>query len=152
MSGRAPGRKEVRGDLSYIDKAFGVHSARAIQEELMGRPVTLRELSDLLNLEGYPIDYSTISRMEDTIKYLWPLHPELAQQWSARLQVLSLLRIRSQAGKVWSQFAHESSPQCSFDQVFEASCRVLMILTVMHMRHSVMSLSVSWLRRCHIPA
>ncbi|HCI5389206.1 TPA: ParB family protein [Klebsiella pneumoniae] len=114
---------EVRGELTYIDKAFGVHSARAIQEELMGRPVTLRELSELLNNEGYPIDNSTISRMEDTLKYLWPCFPTLLNSGLARLQVLSLLRIRSQAGKVWSQFAHESSPQCSFDQVFEASCQ-----------------------------
>lgn len=114
---------EVRGELNYIDKAFGVHSARAIQEELMGRPVTLRELSELLNNEGYPIDNSTISRMEDTLKYLWPCFPTLLNSGLARLQVLSLLRIRSQAVKVWSQFAHESSPQCSFDQVFESSCR-----------------------------
>lgn len=114
---------EVRGDLTYIDKAFGIHNARAIQEEQLGRAVTLRELSELLNAEGYPIDNSSISRMEDTIKYLWPCFPTLLESGLARLQVLPLLRVRSQAGKVWAQFAHESSPQLSFEQVFEDSCR-----------------------------
>lgn len=114
---------EVRGDLTYIDKAFGIHNARAIQEEQLGRAVTLRELSELLNAEGYPIDNSSISRMEDTIKYLWPCFPTLLESGLARLQVLPLLRVRSQAGKVWAQFAHESSPQLSFEQVFEDCCR-----------------------------
>ncbi|HHT8253683.1 TPA: ParB family protein [Citrobacter braakii] len=114
---------EVRGDLTYIDKAFGIHNARAIQEEQLGRAVTLRELSELLNAEGYPIDNSSISRMEDTIKYLWPCFPTLLESGLARLQVLPLLRVRSQAGKVWAQFAHESSPKLSFEQVFEDSCR-----------------------------
>ncbi|HBC5671891.1 TPA: ParB family protein [Citrobacter koseri] len=114
---------EVRGGLTYIDKAFGIHNARAIQEEQLGRAVTLRELSELLNAEGYPIDNSSISRMEDTIKYLWPCFPTLLESGLARLQVLPLLRVRSQAGKVWAQFAHESSPQLSFEQVFEDSCR-----------------------------
>ncbi|MDJ0032553.1 MULTISPECIES: ParB family protein [Erwiniaceae] len=113
---------EVRGDLTYIDKAFGVHNARCIQEEILGRSVTLRELSELLNQEGLPVDNSTISRMEDTIKYLWPCLPTLLNSGFPRLQALSLLRIRSQAGKVWAQFAHESAPSITFDEVFSASC------------------------------
>ncbi|MFP3437892.1 ParB family protein [Pantoea sp. SIMBA_133] len=113
---------EVRGDLTYIDKAFGVHNARCIQEEILGRSVTLRELSELLNQEGLPVDNSTISRMEDTIKYLWPCLPTLLNSGLPRLQALSLLRIRSQAGKVWAQFAHESAPSITFDEVFSASC------------------------------
>ncbi|WP_256852079.1 ParB family protein [Pantoea sp. Fr+CA_20] len=113
---------EVRGDLTYIDKAFGVHNARCIQEEILGRSVTLRELSELLNQEGLPVDNSTISRMEDTIKYLWPCLPTLLNSGFPRLQALSLLRIRSQAGKVWAQFAHESAPSITFDEVFSTSC------------------------------
>ncbi|PWK09928.1 ParB family protein [Pantoea ananatis] len=113
---------EVRGDLTYIDKAFGVHNARCIQEETLGRAVTLRELSDLLNREGLPVDFSTISRMEDTIKYLWPCLPTLLNSGFPRLQALSLLRIRSQASKVWAQYVHESEPAITFDEVFSASC------------------------------
>lgn len=113
---------EVRGDLTYIDKAFGVHNARCIQEEVLGRAVTLRELSELLNREGLPVDFSTISRMEDTIKYLWPCLPTLLNSGFPRLQVLSLLRIRSQASKVWAQYVHESVPAITFDEVFSASC------------------------------
>lgn len=45
---------DVRGDLTFIDRALGVRKARTIHEETLGRVVTLRELSELLKLEGYP--------------------------------------------------------------------------------------------------
>lgn len=109
---------EVRGDLSFIEKAFGVHNARAIQEEDLGRSVSLRELSDLLNKEGYPIDNSSISRMEDTIRYLWPSMPALLTSGLPRLQVLHLLKIRSLAEKNWSKFETGAVVTESFDTVF----------------------------------
>ena len=43
---------EVRGDLSFIEKAFGIRRARAIYEEQLGKNVTLRELSALLTEAG----------------------------------------------------------------------------------------------------
>lgn len=109
---------EVRGDLSFIEKAFGVHNARAIQEEDQGRSVSLRELSDLLNKEGYPVDHSSISRMEDTIRYLWPSMPALLTSGLPRLQVLHLLKIRSLAEKNWSKFETGAVVTESFDTVF----------------------------------
>lgn len=109
---------EVRGDLSFIEKAFGVHNARAIQEEDLGRSVSLRELSDLLNKEGYPIDNSSISRMEDTIRYLWPSMSALLTSGLPRLQVLHLLKIRSLAEKNWSKFETGVVVTESFDTVF----------------------------------
>lgn len=109
---------EVRGDLSFIEKAFGVHNARAIQEEELGRSVSLRELSDLLNKEGYPIDNSSISRMEDTIRYLWPAMPALLKNGLPRLQVLPLLSIRSLAEKNWSRFESGITVTDSFENVF----------------------------------
>ncbi|EAT8112424.1 hypothetical protein E8K16_24440, partial [Salmonella enterica] len=61
---------DVRGDLTFIDRALGVRKARTIHEETLGRVVTLRELSELLKLEGYPIHNSMISRMEHTVEFL----------------------------------------------------------------------------------
>ncbi|KDE34238.1 ATP synthase [Kosakonia radicincitans UMEnt01/12] len=112
---------ELHGDLSYIEKAFGVHNARTIQEQELGRSVSLRELSDLLNQEGYPIDYSSISRMEDTIRYLWPCMPELLKSGLPRLQVLQLLKIRSMAEKNWSKFEAGAVVSESFESVFQST-------------------------------
>ncbi|KTS15294.1 ATP synthase [Pantoea dispersa] len=114
---------EVRGDLTYIEKAFGVHKARVIYEEQLGRAVTLRELSDLLGQEGYPIDYSSVSRMEDTLNYLYPHMPNLLESGMSRGQVTPLLSLRSSAMKVWKSFSGEVKPDCTMDEVFGATCR-----------------------------
>ncbi|EAT3647445.1 hypothetical protein ES774_22220 [Salmonella enterica] len=115
---------EVRGDLSFIEKAFGVHKARVIQEELLGRSVTLRELSDLLNQEGYPIDNSSISRMEDTLNYLYPYMPNQLDNGMSRGQVVPLLGLRSSALKVWKAFSGEIKPDTTLDEVFGVTCRL----------------------------
>ncbi|MEH4661199.1 ParB family protein [Phytobacter diazotrophicus] len=115
---------EVRGDLSYIEKAFGVHKARVIWEEQLARSVTLRELSDLLNQEGYPIDYSSISRMEDTLNYLYPHMPKLLESGMSRGQVTPLLGLRSSANKVWRSFCSDVKPESTLDDVFGSTCRV----------------------------
>ncbi|MBU9839342.1 ParB family protein [Rahnella aceris] len=113
---------EVRGDLTYIDKAFGIHNARTIWEEQLGRSVTLRELSDLLNEEGYPIHNSSISRMEDTLKYLYPHMPDLLNSGLSRSQVVPLLTLRSAAEKTWSQYSTGVEVTCCYEDVFSGTC------------------------------
>ncbi|MCX8957055.1 ParB family protein [Erwinia psidii] len=115
---------EVRGDLTYIEKAFGVHKARIIHEEQLGRCVTLRELSDLLGREGYPIDNSSVSRMEDTLSYLYPHMPRQLESGMSRSQVIPLLSLRSSVIKVWKSFSGEVNPNCDADEIFGAVCRV----------------------------
>ncbi|CCG85938.1 ParB family protein [Erwinia piriflorinigrans] len=115
---------EVRGDLAYIEKAFGVHKARIIYEEQLGRNVTLRELSDLLGKEGYPIDNSSVSRMEDTLNYLYPHMPRLLESGMSRGQAIPLLSLRSSAMKVWKSFSSDVEPGCTLDDVFGSVCRV----------------------------
>lgn len=114
---------EVRGDLTYIEKAFGVHKARVIYEEQLGRSVTLRELSELLGKEGYPIDNSSVSRMEDTLNYLYPHMPRLLESGMSRGQATPLLSLRSSAMKVWKSFSGDVKPDCTLDDVFGATCR-----------------------------
>jgi len=115
---------EVRGDLTYIEKSFGIHKARTIWEEELGRTVTLRELSELLNQQGYPIHNSTISRMEDTLKYLYPLLPDLLDSGMPRIQVLDLLTLRSTAEKTWKIFSPDVSVKREFVDVFSDTCCV----------------------------
>lgn len=77
---------EVRGELSFIEKAQGIHKARSIYEEQMGKTVSLRQLSELLTHEGLPVHYSTVSRMEDALKYLYPWIPDLLESGLGRPQ------------------------------------------------------------------
>ncbi|WEF07499.1 ParB family protein [Klebsiella michiganensis] len=115
---------EVRGDLSFIEKAQGIHKARTIYEEQLGKSVSLRELSTLLTSEGLPVHNSTISRMEDALKYLFPWMPDLLESGLGRHQITSLLAIRQDAEKVWDQFCllSERSDKC-FTEVFGECCR-----------------------------
>ncbi|EAO6531189.1 hypothetical protein CC707_25115 [Salmonella enterica subsp. enterica serovar Panama] len=113
---------DVRGDLTFIDKALGIKKARAIHEEMLGRSVTLRELSDLLREQGYPIHNSLISRMEHTVEYLYPYMPELLDSGLGRPQIISLLNMRSDALDVWQKYSVGTEPKSSFDNVFGLTC------------------------------
>ncbi|MCQ5511349.1 ParB family protein [Escherichia coli] len=114
---------EVRGELTFIEKAQGIHKARQIHEEQLGRKVSLRELADLLTHEGLPVHNSTISRMEDALKYLYPWIPDLMESGLGRHQVTALLALRQDAERVWGQFALASGTGAEFDRVFGESCR-----------------------------
>ncbi|WP_407906513.1 ParB family protein, partial [Escherichia coli] len=114
---------EVRGELTFIEKAQGIHKARQIHEEQLGRKVSLRELADLLTHEGLPVHNSTISRMEDALKYLYPWIPDLMESGLGRPQVTALLALRQDAERVWGQFALASGTDAEFDSVFGESCR-----------------------------
>ncbi|MDF7679910.1 ParB family protein [Enterobacteriaceae bacterium ESL0689] len=115
---------EVRGDLSFIEKAQGIHKARTIYEEQLGKPVSLRELSTMLTSEGLPVHNSTISRMEDALKYLFPWMPDLLESGLGAPQIRLLLALRQDAEKVWDQFCllSEQSDKC-FTDVFGECCR-----------------------------
>ena len=114
---------EVRGELTFIEKAQGIHKARQIHEEQLGRKVSLRELADLLTHEGLPVHNSTISRKEDALKYLYPWIPDLMESGLGRHQVTALLALRQDAERVWGQFALASGTDAEFDRVFGESCR-----------------------------
>ncbi len=94
---------EVRGDLSFIEKAFGIRQARALYEAELGKAVSLRELSTLLTAQGYPVHNSSISRMEDAVQYLYPYMPHLLETGLGRPQILQLLAMRSHAEATWQK-------------------------------------------------
>ncbi|MBN5215760.1 ParB family protein [Serratia ureilytica] len=114
---------EVRGDLSFIEKAIGIRQAREIYETQLGKSVTLRELSALLTEEGYPVHYSSISRMEDTVLYLYPYMPHLLESGLGRPQIQSLLALRTHAESTWQKHDITQNSTETFDSVFSTACR-----------------------------
>ncbi len=99
---------ELRGDLSFIEKALGISKARAIYEEQKQKRITLRELSAQLNAAGFPVSASHISRMEDTVQYLYPWIPNLLASGLGTPQIRPLLVLRQNAEAVWQQYIAES--------------------------------------------
>ncbi|HHC4716055.1 TPA: ParB family protein [Escherichia albertii] len=114
---------EVRGELTFIEKAQGIHKARLIYEEQLNKSVSMRELSSLLTEQGLPVDASSISRMENALKYLYPWIPDLMESGLGRPQVTALLALRQDAERVWGQFALASGTDAEFDRVFGENCR-----------------------------
>lgn len=113
---------EVRGELSFIEKAFGIKRAREFFEESLGKKVSLRELSNLLGQEGYPVHNSNISRMEDTIQYLYPHMPNLLKSGLGRPQIQHLLSLRVNAYKTWDTFSSDNAAVKDFEEVFGGVC------------------------------
>lgn len=113
---------EQRGEQTYIEKALGIKKARAFYEEQLDRTVTLRELSELLTTDGFPVHFSSISRMEDTVKYLYPFMSLFLEAGAGAPQIRNLLAIRGGAEKVWEQFADELAVNNSFTDVFGTVC------------------------------
>ncbi|EEH5136687.1 hypothetical protein GWV17_17995 [Salmonella enterica] len=114
---------DVRGDLTFIDKALGIKKARAIHEETLGRTVSLRELSDLLGQQGYPIHNSLISRMEHTVEYLYPHIPLLLASGLGYPQITQLLSLRTCTEKVWKLHCTEVETESDVNTVFGEVCR-----------------------------
>ncbi|RLM24720.1 hypothetical protein BIY29_08345 [Brenneria alni] len=114
---------EVRGELTFIEKAFGIQKARGIYEDQLGKSVSLRELATLLTEAGLPIDHSSISRMESTIVFLYPYMPNLLESGLGRPQIQSLLSLRHDAEKIWSEYSLTASSSILFGDVFGNCCQ-----------------------------
>ncbi|GKW07683.1 ParB family protein [Pectobacterium carotovorum] len=114
---------EVRGELTFIEKAFGIQKARGIYEEQLGKSVSLRELATLLTEAGLPTDSSSISRMESTITFLFPYMPNLLESGLSRTQVYNIISLRAVAESVWSSYDFRATPLMSFEDVFGGCCK-----------------------------
>lgn len=113
---------EQRGDLAFIEKALGIRDARALYEEKLGKAVSLRELSSLMSADGYPVHFSSISRMEDTVKYLYPFMPSLLKSGLGAPQIRQLLALRAEAEKTWEEHSVTVEVLEPFDSVFGKVC------------------------------
>ncbi|WP_447313832.1 ParB family protein [Klebsiella michiganensis] len=116
---------ELHGDLSFIEKAFGIEKARTIAEEGLGRKVSQRELAELLRSEGYPVHHSNISRMAYTVEYFYPYMPSLLESGLGRPQIVQLIALRTAAEKAWQTFSQNVAlpPEQEFNDVFGGVCR-----------------------------
>ncbi|MGJ0624628.1 ParB family protein [Xenorhabdus bovienii] len=116
---------ELRGDLSFIEKALGVCKARTLYEAQKQQKITQSELSALLGDAGFPVSRSYISRMEDTVQYLYPWMPNLLDSGLSVAQIRVLLALRQDADAVWQQHVTsiDLEPTVTFDEVFGACCR-----------------------------
>jgi ParB family protein of integrating conjugative element (PFGI_1 class) len=114
---------ELRGGLSFIERALGVEKAREFYEQEMGRdsgqPLSQSELARRLTADGFPLPQSHISRMQDAVHYLLPAIPNLLYGGLGRHQVERLAVLRKACERTWERRALGSSLSVDFATLFQ---------------------------------
>ena len=110
---------ELRGGLTFIERALGVEKAREFYEQEIGGALTQSELARHLTADGYPAQQSHISRMQDAIRYLLPAIPTVLYGGLGRHQVERLAVLRRACERTWEQRALGRHLAVDFASLFQ---------------------------------
>ncbi|RSH68253.1 ParB family protein [Stutzerimonas stutzeri] len=109
---------ELHGSLTFIERALGVEKARELYELESGKPLSQSELARRLSADGYPIQQSHISRMQDTVHYLLPSIPNVLYNGLGRHQVERLAVLRKACELTWEKHASGKALPVDFETLF----------------------------------
>lgn len=109
---------ELHGSLTFIERALGVEKARELYQQESGKPLSQSELARRLSTDGYPIQQSHISRMQDTVRYLLPTIPNVLYNGLGRHQVERLAVLRKAAELTWEKYACGKALATDFETLF----------------------------------
>ena len=113
---------DVRGNLTFIDKARAVAAAKDLFcQEMDLKSVTQRRFVTELARSGYRISQPSLSLMTYAVEFLFDLIPTALVSGMGRDQI-KRLRALERAGKaLWLQQCHGDDH--AFDELFEQLCR-----------------------------
>ncbi|MDH0425350.1 ParB family protein [Stutzerimonas stutzeri] len=109
---------ELHGGLTFIERALGVEKARELYEQESGKPLSQSELARRLSADGYPVQQSHISRMQETVRYLLPVIPTVLYNGLGRHQVERLSVLRKAAEFSWQKCASGRPLSTDFETLF----------------------------------
>lgn len=109
---------ELHGSLTFIERALGVEKARELYEQESGKSLSQSELARRLSADGYPIQQSHISRMQDTVRYLLPTIPNVLYNGLGRHQVERLAVLRKACELTWEKHASGKALAVDFETLF----------------------------------
>ncbi|MDY3124511.1 MAG: ParB family protein [[Actinobacillus] rossii] len=109
---------DIRGELSFIEKALGVQRVKALYEEQCQEFFSHRKLAEKLNENGYPISFQLIARMEQCLTYLYPHIPNVLLEGMGKPQIDKLLGMRNKAENAYNKNKEEIEPQAHFDEIW----------------------------------
>ena len=113
---------DLRGDLTFIDKAQAVFEAKRLLEAESGTgELTHRALEVALRAAGYSVSCGLISRMRYAVEALLPLIPQALEAGIGAHQVVRIRALERAAGALWQR--HCTGDESPFDAVFAALCR-----------------------------
>ena len=113
---------DLRGNLTFIDKAGAVFEARRlIEQELNTDDITNKDLAIKLRAIGYSIGESLISQMSYAVRVLLPLIPKALASGMGSHQVVRIRALERAAKNLWEKRCADGDT--TFDEVFAALCR-----------------------------
>ncbi|HCT7642219.1 TPA: ParB N-terminal domain-containing protein [Morganella morganii] len=110
---------ELRGGLTFIERALGVEKAREFYEQESGTTLSQSELARRLAADGFPVQQSHISRMADAVSYLLPAIPTVLYGGLGRHQVERLSVMRKACERTWERYAKGRRLVQDFDEFFQ---------------------------------
>ncbi|EIU4787409.1 ParB family protein [Pseudomonas aeruginosa] len=110
---------ELRGGLTFIERALGVEKAREFYEQESGAALSQSELARRLAADGFPVQQSHISRMNDAVRYLLPAIPAVLYGGLGRHQVERLSVMRKACMLAWERYAKGRPLVQDFDEFFQ---------------------------------
>lgn len=114
---------EVRGDLSFVEKALGVRDVKALYEEKFQEKFSHRKLAEMLTEQGYPISFQLIAKMEQCLVYLYPHIPNVLLNGLGKPQIEKLLTVYRNAQNSWDNHLYQvrEEPTGNFDEIWVAT-------------------------------
>lgn len=112
---------DLHGKLSFIERALGINKARELYQQVEECQLSQRELVEHLKNDGYPINQSHISRMEQALEYLLPCIPEVLYAGMGRPQVEKLLSLRAAALQRWQLHTQTGEDNETFSNLFSSA-------------------------------
>lgn len=110
---------ELRGGLTFIERALGVEKAREFYEQESSTTLSQSELARRLAADGFPVQQSHISRMNDAVRYLLPAIPAVLYGGLGRHQVERLSVMRKACMLAWERYAKGRPLVQDFDEFFQ---------------------------------
>lgn len=110
---------ELRGGLTFIERALGVEKAREFYEQESGAALNQSELARRLAADGYPVQQSHISRMSDAVRYLLPAIPTVLYAGLGRHQIERLAVMRKSCERIWEHRAKGKRVSLDFENFFQ---------------------------------
>lgn len=114
---------ELRGELTFLDKALGIHGARRFLEDAEGtsESMTQQQLVESLRQHGYTLSQSLLSQMLYAVDRLLPLLPQALGAGMGRPQVSRIRRLDRAARACWLEC--QADNETEYELAFEALCR-----------------------------
>lgn len=112
---------DLRGELTFLDRALALGDLRRLFEESSGEPLTPPGLAECLHRNGYAMSQSLISLMSYAVERLRPWLPQALEGGIGRAQVLEIRALDRAARAIWLKCV--VAAESEYDEIFATLCR-----------------------------